>query len=49
MSCYHYVLVSTPLPDGESTAVIGVNLADGILIYVDLAASLFIGFWLNDG
>ena len=29
-------MIATPLSDGEATAVVGVHLADGILIYVDL-------------
>ena len=37
MKCDHDVLIATPRPDGESTTVIRVHLAYGLLIDVDLA------------
>ena len=37
MKCNDGVLIATPRSDGEATAFIGVHLAGGILIDVDLA------------
>ena len=37
MKSNHDVLVATPWPDGEATAVIGLHLSDGLLVDVDLA------------
>ena len=36
MKCNDGVLIATPRSDGEATAVVGVHLADGLLIDVDL-------------